>query len=167
MSDAYRDELISLIPRLRRFARALTRDRERADDLVQDTIERALARQDRWQEGTNLESWLFRILRNRWIDLWRSTGARGESVDFESLAPLAGSDGRADMEAAGTRAAIRSAIGSLGDAYRETVALVLIEGLDYREAAEVMGVSEGTVASRLSRARSALMQRLEPLLERN
>jgi len=166
MSDTYLDTLISLIPRLRRFARSLAQDDERADDLVQDTIERALSRRDQWREGTSLESWLFRILRNRWIDVWRSAQSRAETMDLDCLAPVAGSDGREEYESVRQRAAIRDAVDSLPEGNREAVALVMIEGLDYREAAEVMGVSEGTVASRLSRARAALMERLGPVLER-
>ncbi|RME67173.1 MAG: sigma-70 family RNA polymerase sigma factor, partial [Alphaproteobacteria bacterium] len=99
VTDLFREELISLIPRMRRFARGLAGDADRADDLVQDAIERAWMHRDRWREGTRLDSWLYRIIRNRWIDAWRAAKARGEDMDAEAAAGLPGVDGRAAFEA--------------------------------------------------------------------
>ena len=160
MTDAFGDELIHLIPRLRRFARALIGDADRADDLVQDAIERALARRQQWQDGTRLDQWLFRIMRNRWIDEWRTAKARGVHVGTEEAEALPGLDGRSQLENEMRKTEIMRALAALSAEYRETVALVLIEGFNYREAATMLGVSEGTIASRLARAKTKLQARL-------
>lgn len=166
MKDLFQEEMISLIPRMRRFARSLTGDADRADDLVQDAIEKALTRRDQWADGTRLDSWMFRILRNRWIDVLRKVKTRGEEVSDIEAEDLAGADGRQDFEAAQQRREVLRALNALSRQHRETVALVLIEGLSYREAAEMMGVTEGTIASRLSRAKAVLELGLQEMKER-
>ena len=93
------DELIALLPRLRRFARALCRDDDEADDLVQGACERALSRSDSFTPGTRLDSWMYRIVQNLWIDRCRARGTRGQAVPVEDVHDLVGSDGRTETEA--------------------------------------------------------------------
>jgi len=156
MTDSFPGELVALIPRLRRFARALAGDADRADDLVQDALEKALSRREQFEAGSRLDSWLYSIIRNRWISDWRRRRTRGEEVDMNDAIDLPGMDGREEYERHQRLAAAQAALGSLPPQQRETVVLVLVEGLSYREAGAVMGVSEGTVASRLARAKTAL-----------
>lgn len=152
-TDSLHDQLVELLPRLRRFGRALTRHREDADDLVQIALERALAHAGQWQAGTRLDSWLFRIMRNAWIDELRSRTRRDEvPLPEEADAPALGAvpDRQADA------LAVQQAMQRLGEDQRLAVALVLVEGLPYREAAEVLGIPIGTLTSRLARARETL-----------
>src|SRR4051794_15996953 len=102
------DELIALLPRLRRFARTLCRDDDEADDLVQSACERALTSRDRFVPGTRLDSWTYRIVQNLWIDRCRARAARGQAVPVEDVLDLAGSDGRTDTEAKLTLAGVRA-----------------------------------------------------------
>lgn len=152
----FSNALVALLPRMRRFAMALTGTAADCDDLVQDAIERALTKRAQWRPGTRLDSWVFRIMQNAWIDTTRSRRVRAAvSLEDEGMdAP--GVDGRAAMEAHLTLARAKSALAALPPDNRAVVALVLIEGFSYREAAEILGVPEGTVTSRLFRARTAL-----------
>lgn len=160
-SDGFHREIVQLLPRLRRLARSLARDAADADDLVQIALERALARQDQWSPGTRLDSWTFRIMKNAWIDETRNRSRWGRVL----APPEAGSvvaDGAASVE---TRLEARSAVEALAqlpEEQRLAVALVLVDGLSYREAAEVLEVPIGTLTSRLVRGRAALQARLEP-----
>lgn len=152
-----RAELVKLIPRLRQFALALTGSRADGDDLVQDALERALKHLHSWRVGTRLDSWLFRIAQNAWIDQTRSRRARLKVVVDDPDADAAGIDGAAAMTAALTLQKALQVLSSLPEEQRAVVALVQIEGYSYREAGEILGVPEGTVTSRLGRARAALM----------
>ena len=156
MATDVRHDMIALIPRLRRFARALAGSTDDADDLVQGACERALRAIDSWERGSRLDSWMFRILRNLWIDELRRKKAEriadGAEVDLE--AP--GEDGRLTTESGLELMQVRALIAALPAAQREVLALVCIEDLSYREAAEVLQVPIGTVMSRLARARLAL-----------
>jgi RNA polymerase sigma-70 factor (ECF subfamily) len=156
ISDPFRDEMVALIPRLRRFARALVGSADAADDLVQLTLERALARAHQWQQGTRLDSWLYRIAQNLWIDETRRARRRGVEVDIEEAREMAGPDGRAAMDQRLRLMDVERAMTSLPCDQRAVVALVLIEGLSYGEAAKVLDVPAGTIASRLARAKAAL-----------
>jgi len=149
----FRAELVSLLPRLRRFARALTGRREDADDLVQIALERSLVRRAQWQPGTNLRSWMFKILNNAWIDEVRARSRRDSVFAPEEAAIAAGGSEAAHPADA---IAVRRAMEQLNEDQRIAVALVLVEGLTYKEAAEVLGVPMGTVTSRLARARGQL-----------
>lgn len=156
MSDAIRHEMVQLLPRLRAFARSLARAPDQADDLVQQTCERALRNLAGYEPGTRLDSWMFRIMRNLWIDGHR---ARRETVDIADLsdgAEMAGEDGRKVTENRLELAAVRRAMDSLPEDQRAVLMFVCVEGLRYREAAEALGIAEGTVMSRLSRGRIAL-----------
>lgn len=152
--------LATCLPRLRRFAHALSRDAADADDLTQLTMERALRSRDQWQEGTRLDSWLFRIMRNLWIDTARAR-QRAAKVEAPPEAGLnIGHDPRAATDAAIDLGRAMTAMERLPAEQREVVALILVEGLGYREAAEMLDIPIGTVSSRLLRGRTALMKLL-------
>lgn len=150
-------EIIALLPRLRRLARALTRDVADADDLVQQTVERALVHRGQWRPGTRLDSWMFRIMKNAWIDEARVRTRRAAVLAPEEAAEGVGADGEAQIEARLEARAVANAMARLPDDQRLAVALVLVEGLSYKEAAEVMEVAQGTLTSRLGRGRAALL----------
>lgn len=159
--EPFRRDLVALLPRLRRMARALTRDVVDADDLVQLAVERGLARADQWRPGTRLDSWMFRILKNAWIDETRAR-SRGRAVfASEEAGEHVGRDGAAEMEARLAATEVEAAMMRLPEDQRLAVALVLVEGLTYREAAEVLEIPEGTLTSRLVRGRISLIQDLE------
>jgi RNA polymerase sigma-70 factor (ECF subfamily) len=159
-SSEVRAELMRLIPRLRRFALAMTGSRADADDLVQDALERALRRLDQWRPGTRLDSWVFRITQNVWIDQTRARRARERVVESDPDADAPGVDGRAGVHARLTLVEALEALAAMPEEWRSVIVLVLIEGFTYREAAGILGVPEGTVTSRLVRARAALEARV-------
>ncbi len=152
-SDAVREGLIPLLPRLRRLARALAGQVADADDLVQIVLERALARATQWRPDLPLDKWVFAIARNAWRDELR---ARGRTANL--FAPEEAGETAADHT--GTQPArqleLAAALATLSADQREVVALVLVEGLTYDEAAALLEVPVGTVTSRLARARTAL-----------
>jgi RNA polymerase sigma-70 factor (ECF subfamily) len=153
----FEDELAALLPRLRRFAHALSRNSGDADDLVQASLERALRSRDQWQPGTRLDSWLYRITRNLWIDTVR---ARSRREKFEAPAEEGenvGSDPRGGMEARLDLQRVMTVMQRLPEEQREVVALIVIEGFGYRETAEMLDLPIGTVSSRLVRGRTALL----------
>lgn len=151
--DELRTELLGLLPRLRRFARVLARNPHDADDLVQTAIERALAHAGQLRADAPLAGWMFGIVRNAWIDEQRSRGRRGRLF----AAAEAGEDVADPRHAAPLEAlAVQEAVARLPEEQRLAVALVLVEGLSYKEAAHIMEVPIGTLTSRLARARDAL-----------
>jgi RNA polymerase sigma factor (sigma-70 family) len=154
-------QIVDLLPRLRRLARVLARDLTDADDLVQATVERALIHQEQWRPGTRLDSWMFRIMKNAWIDESRSRGRRGRVFAPEEAGETVGLDGAAAMEARLAASDVEKAMNRLPDEQRLAVALVLVDGLSYKEAAEVLEVPQGTLTSRLVRGRMALMADLD------
>lgn len=155
------DGLIELLPRLRRFARSLCRSQEEADDLVQSACERALAAAASWQPGTRLDSWLFRILRNLWIDALRRRRTEGTRVDLDDEHGLAGDDGVRISENRLMLSRVEAAIAELPEEQREVLVLTCMEDFSYRETADCLGIPIGTVMSRLARARKALAGKLE------
>jgi RNA polymerase sigma-70 factor (ECF subfamily) len=155
-AEQTRSDIVALLPRLRRFARALTGQVADADDIVQIAVERALMRIDQFQAGTRLDSWLFSILRNAWIDEARSRARRGKVFAPPELGEGVGSDGVAEAHAKLEADEVWVAMRKLPDEQREAVALVCVEGLAYREAADALGVPVGTLTSRLARGREAL-----------
>jgi RNA polymerase sigma-70 factor (ECF subfamily) len=157
---SFEDGLAALLPRLRRFAHALSRNSADADDLAQATIERALRSQGQWAPGTRLDSWLYRIMRNLWIDTVRARGRREDLHSPVEEAEQVGEDPRGAIEAAIDLGKAMAAMERLPDEQREIVALILIEGLGYRECSEILGLPIGTVSSRLVRGRNALLQLL-------
>ena len=148
-----RDEIATLLPRLRRFARAVTHHREDADDLVQVAVERALRHLDQWQPGSRLDSWLYRIMKNAWIDEVRARKRRDEVPADEELDERVGASETGRHIA---RLSVQAAMARLPEDQRLAVGLVLVEGLPYKEAAAVLEVPIGTVTSRLARGREAL-----------
>jgi RNA polymerase sigma factor (sigma-70 family) len=153
--------IVELLPRLRRLARALTRDVADADDLVQQTVERALVHRGQWRPGTRLDSWMFRIMKNAWIDEARARTRKAQVFSPEEAGLDVGSDGAGEMAVRLEARAVAAAMARLPDDQRLAVALVLVEGLSYKEAAEVMEVPQGTLTSRLGRGRAALLADLE------
>ena len=151
------EEIAILLPRLRRFGRAVTRNVEDADDLVQVAVERALNRSEQWQPGTRLDSWMFRIMKNAWIDEVRSRVRHARVLAPEEAGEHVGVDsGEANLQ----RLAVQKAVSMLNEDQRMIVGLVLIEGLPYKEAAEVLEIPIGTLTSRLARARETLQSLL-------
>jgi RNA polymerase sigma-70 factor, ECF subfamily len=160
VSARFGDQLIAVLPRLRRFARGLSGSVADADDLVQAACERALARQHQFQEGTRFDSWMFRIVQTIWIDQIRSRDVRKEDGDIAE--DRLGSDEPVRrIEARLALAEVRRALDRLPPDQRAALLLVTVEGLSYKEAAEVVQVPVGTIMSRLSRARIALQLQLE------
>ncbi|TMJ77163.1 MAG: RNA polymerase sigma factor [Alphaproteobacteria bacterium] len=147
-----RDAVAAEIPKLRRYAWALTGDDGEADDLIQDTLERALARLEQWREGDTPRKWLFSILHNLHVDGLRRKSRRPPHVGLDSVgvdqsAPAAdGASGR-DLD---------RALQLLSGEQRQVVLLVGLEGLSYAETAEVLAIPVGTVMSRLARGRGRL-----------
>ena len=142
------------IPRLRRYARALTRDVTRADDLVQSCMVRALAKQHLWQRGTDLRAWLFTLLHNQHVNDVRRSAREGTSVGVEEASPIltAQSNAISSLELRDLEAALNK----LAPEQREVILLVGLEGMSYEDVATVLNVPIGTVRSRLSRGRDQL-----------
>lgn len=155
--EQIRDQIVSLLPRLRRLARTLAHHPQDADDLVQISIERALLHFEQWRPESRFESWMFGILRNAWIDEVRSRQRRNRVFLPEESGEHVG-DAADEAQVAGL--SVQKALAALPEEQRMAVALVLIEGLSYKEAAEVLEVPIGTVTSRLARGREALQAQL-------
>jgi RNA polymerase sigma-70 factor (ECF subfamily) len=156
----FRSEIAGEVPHLRRFARALTGDASLADDLVQDCIERALRKQQLFDESRNLRTWLFTILRNLYISGLRRSSRNSAHKSVDDL--ISGEDAvRPEQETRLALSDIAVALDRLPPAHREVLLLVALEDMSYREVAEVTGVPVGTVMSRLSRARGSLRALLE------
>jgi RNA polymerase sigma-70 factor (ECF subfamily) len=152
-SEEISERIVELLPRLRRFARSLSRNQYDADDLVQSAVERAWRHVEQLKPGASLASWMFGIMKNAWIDDRRSRGRRGEvafpedSGDHPAVNPT-------DMNA--SLWSVSEAMDKLPEEQRLAVALVLVEGLSYKEAAELLEIPMGTLTSRLARGRTAL-----------
>ena len=142
------------IPRLRRYARALTRGVGRADDLVQDTLVRAIARRHLWQLGTDLRAWLFTLMHNESVNLVRRSVREGRAVELGDTWPVPTA-----LSDPVWRLSLRDldrAFACLPEQQRQVVLLIGLEGIPYREAATILDVPVGTIPSRLSRARGSL-----------
>jgi RNA polymerase sigma-70 factor (ECF subfamily) len=159
-SPEFQRELTELLPRLRRFAHSLSRNAADADDLTQATVERALLSHEQWEPGTRLDSWLYRIMRNLWIDTTRARGRKERHEAPEEEALTVGQDPREAIETSLELKRAMAAMQRLPDEQREVVALILIEGFGYREASEMLDLPVGTVSSRLVRGRTALLAML-------
>jgi RNA polymerase sigma-70 factor (ECF subfamily) len=144
----------SEVPRLRRYARALTRDASRADDLVQNCLVRAIAKQHLWQPGTDLRAWLFTILHNQHVNDVRRGVREGAAIPVEEVASALTVDATA-----GASLQLRDlerALDRLPDEQKQVLLLVGLEGMRYEEVATILGIPIGTVRSRLSRGRETL-----------
>ena len=150
-------ELAPVWPRLRRFAYALARNAADADDLSQMTVEKAFRSFGQYQAGTRFDSWLFRICRTVWIDQMRSQTRKAAYEAPPEAGEGIGHDPRAATDAAIDLKRAMAAMQRLPEEQREVVALILVDGFGYREAAEILGQPIGTVSSRLVRGRQALL----------
>jgi RNA polymerase sigma-70 factor (ECF subfamily) len=155
--DEFQTEVVGLLPRLRRFARSLCRNSADADDLVQLSIERALNREEQWQPGTRLDSWIFRIMKNAWIDEMRTRTRQGRNSASPDVVEEIVDESIADLEVRREARAVLQAMEVLPEDQRLAVSLVLIDGLSYREASEILDIPMGTLTSRLVRGRQALL----------
>ncbi|HEX7789526.1 MAG TPA: RNA polymerase sigma factor [Afipia sp.] len=151
-----RTQIVALLPRLRRFCAALTRGGDAGDDLCQATIERALTRADQFEPGTRLDSWMYKIARNIQIDMVRRQKTRGAEIDISEDFEVIGDDGVAIVEGRSELAMAEAAMARLPDEQRALIALVVIDGQSYRDAAEILGIPIGTVMSRIARARRTI-----------
>lgn len=159
-ADQTRSDIVAMLPRLRRFARALTGQGADADDIVQIAVERALTRLDQFEEGTRVDSWLYKIVRNAWIDETRARARRAKVFAPAEAGEFVGDSGASVLEAKLDADDVWAAMRTLPPEQREAVALVCVEGLPYREAAAMLGVPIGTLTSRLARGREALQAQL-------
>ncbi|HEX4847913.1 MAG TPA: RNA polymerase sigma factor, partial [Novosphingobium sp.] len=156
--QTFRNAVIAALPRLRRFCQGLVGNAQDGDDLMQSTVERALARSHQFVPGTRLDSWMFRIAQNLHIDGARVAGRRGHQVPIDDLPETMGEDGRVTVEDRSDLVAAQRALQSIPEDQRAAFLLVVVEGLSYREAAEVLEVPVGTIMSRLARARGRIEQ---------
>jgi RNA polymerase sigma-70 factor (ECF subfamily) len=142
------------LPRLRRYARALTRDVTRADDLVQGCLVRAVAKQHLWQEGTDLRAWLFTILHNQHVNEVRRSAREGATVSVEDVVSVLTIEPNA-VDSLQLRD-LHRALGRLPEEQRQVVLLAGLEGMSYEQVAQILNIPIGTVRSRLSRGRDTL-----------
>lgn len=154
--EALRQQIVGLLPRLRRFARGLTRDPDRADDLIQAACERALTRLDQLRQGSRVDSWMYRIIYTRWID-----EARKDNTRTANLVVLQNDDNlKSGANQSGNQLThsldISRAMDALSEEHRAAIMLVSVEGYSYAEASMALNVPAGTVASRVARARTVL-----------
>jgi RNA polymerase sigma-70 factor, ECF subfamily len=147
------------IPRLRRYARTLARDQDRADDLVHDCLVRAVENIEKWQPGTHMRPWLMVILRNIFYNNYRRSERERHAVAELKLSTETSTAPR--QEHYQELEEVRAAFKALSDAHREVISLVIIDGTDYETAAQVLDVELGTVKSRLSRARQELRAKVD------
>lgn len=161
MDETIRREMLALMPRLRRFAYGLTGSIDEGDDLVQATYERAIDRIATWEAGTRLDSWMYRVARNIYFNWCRAGRVRSEYLQAVETEPLGTHDGPRAIEAHLTLALARDCIARLPEEQRMVLLLVSVEGLAYKEVAEVLDLPIGTVNSRLARARLALRALIE------
>ena len=151
------EETLAHLPALRRYARLLTGDATRADDLVQDTLERAMVKWSLWQPGSNLRAWLLSVMHNLYLNQRRDSSLDDASVSIDE-APEAGYEPWAQV---GERLDMQQALLALTPASRAVLLLVTVEEHSYAEAAQILVIPVGTVMSRLHRAREQLRLRLE------
>lgn len=152
--------MLAALPRLRRFALSLTGNRHDGDDLMQATVERVLERGA--PQNADLTPWMFKVCRNLWIDELRARGVRERAAQTPELAEQPTVSGEATAIGELALREVQAALAGLPEEQRAVVSLVAVEGLTYREAADVLDTPIGTIMSRLARARAALAARLTP-----
>ncbi len=153
-------ELVASLPKLRRFALSLTGRSADAEDLVQSACERALKAKDRYEPGTSMDAWMFRIIRNLWIDGIRKRASQGRQQEIDSAFDVAGEDGRQVTEARLTMMKVEQAMAELSSDQQQLLSLICVSEASYQEASEQLGIPIGTVMSRLARARANLSKLL-------
>jgi RNA polymerase sigma-70 factor (ECF subfamily) len=151
--DAFRAELAALLPRLRRFGRVITRNVADADDLVQVALEKALTHAGQWRPGSRMDSWMFGIMKNAWIDEVRARRRRERVHAPEEAGATVGDASAAARDIA---LSVEAAMEQLPEEQRMAIALVLVEGLSYKDAAAALEIPIGTLTSRLARGRETL-----------
>lgn len=156
----WRSGLTDAIPQLRRYALSLTRNPDTADDLLQSTLERALAKRHLYKPGTNLQGWMFRICRNIWIDQIRKKKFDAGPMEPEVAERMMIFDGERQMAERALLSEISAAMANLSADQRSVLLLVGVEGHSYAEASELLQVPVGTVMSRLARARRSLTEKI-------
>ncbi len=162
MDERLREELLAFLPRLRRFTRGLTGSVEAGDDLLQAACERAIRFHGRFEAGTRLDHWMYRLARNLYLNERRAESRRPVvSLETAPIDGEASEDGREVVESRLNFAAVRDCLADLPADQREILLLVTVEGLSYQEVAETLELPMGTVASRLARARFALKAALD------
>ena len=152
-TDAFRAELAALLPRLRRFGRVITRNVADADDLVQVAVEKALTHAGQWRPGSRMDSWMFGIMKNAWIDEVRARRRRERVHAPEEAGATVGDASAASRDIA---LSVEAAMAQLPEEQRMAIALVLVEGLSYKDAAAALEIPIGTLTSRLARGRETL-----------
>lgn len=157
-ADALRQKILELLPRLRRYAYAITGSRADADDLLQATVERLLTRGA--PSDADLQRWAFRVCKNIWIDEARARTVRSTAVAAGRLGDGAEVDGEQVVMDRITFSQVNAAMQALPEEQRAAISLVALEGMSYAEAASILGAPIGTIMSRIARARRALSERL-------
>ena len=160
-------QIIALMPRIRRFAFSLTGSWDKADDLLQASCERALQEIDKWTPGTKLDAWMFRISRNLFLntiraDKVRQTGLHSNLPDNKSPLAVIYHDGQKQADNQLLLQQIEKLLGEMPEDQRTALVMVCVEGYSYRETSEIMGLPQGTIASKVARAREFLSESLEP-----
>jgi RNA polymerase sigma-70 factor, ECF subfamily len=155
-TDHVGEQLIAFLPNMRRFAISLCGSPDVADDLVQGACERALANAGAYQPGTRFDAWMFRIIRNLWIDRMRKQRTAGPTEDIEERRDISGASAVQEIEARSALRSVAAAIAELPMEQREVLLLVCVEDLSYQDAANLLSIPIGTVMSRLARARKKL-----------
>ncbi|MBM6593727.1 sigma-70 family RNA polymerase sigma factor [Microvirga pudoricolor] len=155
VNQSFTDGIMASLPNLRAFAISLTKDSTKAEDLVQDTVLKAIGYSDRFEEGTNLQAWLFTILRNQFFSSHRKAGREVEDADGSLAASMISIPEQEDRIA---HKELETALAQLSQDQREAILLVGMEGMQYEEAAIALGCAIGTVKSRVFRARSRLAE---------
>lgn len=158
LTDKKKNELLEILPRLRRFSHSLTCDPNAGDDLAQATVERALSRIETWDETRPLQFWVFKIAKNLWYDQLRAQKVRGHTENIDDLPDVIEDKHQADMETSQLLKEVREKMRELPQDQHIVLVLVAIEGYSYKEAAAMLDLPIGTVMSRLSRARTTLVK---------
>ena len=154
-------EMVTLLPRLRRFAYGLTTNMDDADDLVQSACEKALTNQDSWSPGTRLDSWLYRIIQNLFLDGLKKKRVRGEVADPEATALIKDPKAHLQVELTDRVKKVGLVLEQLPIEQREVLMLVTVSGFSYQEAADQLNMPVGTVMSRLARGRRKLYELIQ------
>jgi len=160
-TELWRDQLVALLPRLKRYALSLTSNMADAEDLLHSTVERALDRADQFEQGTDLDRWMFRICKNLWLDEWRSRKVRdAEPLTDNTEHNEAVVDGERQATATIELRELGQVLARLKEEHREILLLIVVEGHSYKEVSQLLGIPIGTVMSRLARARTQLAAKL-------
>lgn len=160
MDEGFRRDMVAALPQLRRFAYGLTGSAADGDDLVQATCERAIKNLDKWESGTRLDSWMFRIAQNLHRNSIRDRRSQALKLVDLGQESESSTDGQRQQDNRSMLEAVRRFVATLPEDQKTVLLLICVEGRSYKEAAEITGLPQGTVTSRLGRARAALREHL-------